>query len=78
MTKSRTHNTRPQNTKYKLAQPPQNSNIDFRKGVLHNLQYHDSCNVDPGYFIILLQVTTTNKYQGCEHDMPAPITLTAP
>ena len=48
----------------------------FTKGLLHNLQYHNSCSVDLRSFNTALKVILTNTQQGCEHDLPPPITLT--
>ena len=42
--KSKTQNTNDKLTKYKLTQPPLIP-IGVYKRVMHNLQYHDSCNV---------------------------------
>ena len=71
------HKIQIQITQYKVTQPPLIP-MGTSKGVLYSLQYHNSFNVDPGSFINSLLVTLTNKQQGCEHDLPPPITLTIP
>ena len=38
-----------------------NSNGDLQKDALHNLQHHDSSNMNPEVIITFLQVTPTNK-----------------
>ena len=74
--KSKTENTNDKSTKYKLAQPPLIP-IEIYKRVLHNLQYHDSCNVYQGSFIHATSHAHKQK-QGCEQDLSPPITLTRP